>query len=80
MSWNYRLVVNNDRDDDSFYSIREVYYDKEDNITQWTQGCISPIGENKYDIQRALVNMYKACDKTTLLECTVNGKAILKEL
>lgn len=48
MSWNYRIVrtVHQVGDEEhEWYTIREVYYDAEGNITSWTKDPCYPAGD-----------------------------------
>lgn len=60
MTWNYRLAKNKD----GFYGIVEVYYDKEGEVTAWTQDFIDPnYWEDPEDVKSTLEKMLEAFDK-----------------
>lgn len=60
MTWNYRLAKNKD----GFYGIVEVYYDKEGEVTGWTQDFINPnYWEDSEDVKNTLQKMLEAFDK-----------------
>lgn len=59
-TWNYRLAKNKD----GFYGIVEVYYDKEGEVTGWTQDFIDPNHwEGPEDVKNTLQKMLEAFDK-----------------
>ena len=60
MTWNYRLAKNKD----GFYGIVEVYYDKEGEVTGWTEDFINPnYWEDSEDVKNTLQKMLEAFDK-----------------
>ena len=76
--WNYRVVEKNttnkiDCSDMEYenvsYSIHEVYYDEDDNITMWSAESISPYGEGCLkDLEVDIKFMFEACSKPILKE------------
>lgn len=60
MTWNYRLAKNKD----DLYGIVEVYYDKEGQVTGWTQDFIDPnYWEDAKGVKNTLQKMLEAFDK-----------------
>ena len=76
--WNYRVVEKNTTDkidcsnieyDTTTYSIHEVYYDEDGNITMWSVESISPYGEGCVkDLEVDIKFMLEACSKPILKE------------
>ena len=83
--WNYRVVEKNITNkidcsgasrnagiieyDTTTYSIHEVYYDEDDNITMWSAESISPYGEGCLkDLEVDIKFMFEACSKPILKE------------
>lgn len=76
--WNYRVVEKNIKDkidcsqmeyENVSYSIHEVYYDEDGNITMWSAESISPYGEGCVkDLEVDIKFMWEACSKPVLKE------------
>lgn len=76
--WNYRVVEKDvaykiDCSEMEYenvsYSIHEVYYDEDGNITMWSAESISPCGEGCVkDLEHDLKFMFEACSKPVLKE------------
>lgn len=76
--WNYRVVEKNITNkidcsemeyENVSYSIHEVYYDEDGNITMWSAESISPYGEGCVkDLKADLEHMLEACSKPILKE------------
>lgn len=76
--WNYRVVEKNITNKidcsemeygNTCYSIHEVYYDEEDNITMWSAESIIPYGESCVkDLEVDIKSMFEACSKPILRE------------
>ena len=76
--WNYRVVEKNIKDkidcseivyDNTSYSIHEIYYDEDGNITMWSAESISPYGEGCLkDLEVDIKFMFEACSKPILKE------------
>lgn len=76
--WNYRVVEKDvtykiDCSEMEYenvsYSIHEVYYDEDGNITMWSAESISPYGEVCVkDLEHDLKFMLEACSKPVLKE------------
>lgn len=76
--WNYRVVEKNIINkidcsdieyDTTTYSIHEVYYDEDGNITMWSSESISPYGEGCLkDLEVDIKFMLEACSKQILKE------------
>lgn len=76
--WNYRVVENNIKGkidcseivyDNTSYSIHEIYYDEDDNITMWSDTSVSPYGEGCVkDLEVDINFMLAACSKPILKE------------
>ena len=68
MTWNYRIMKSNDDDEDwDWYTIREVFYDVDGNITGYTQE-IAPGGDTAEGLLEVLGLMRNALDKPVLDE------------
>jgi len=62
--WNYRVVEKN-----TSYSIHEIYYDEDGNITMWSAESIIAYGEGCVkDLKADLEYMLEACSKPILKE------------
>ena len=71
MSWNYRVVRHDCRED--YYEVMEVYYDEEGNVNGYADtGC--PYGENLAGIKKCLELMSEALDKPILQLKDLNSK------
>lgn len=76
--WNYRVVEKNITNkidcsdmeyENTCYSIHEVYYDEDGNITMWSEEPIVGYGEGDYrDLKADLEYMLEACSKPILKE------------
>ena len=76
--WNYRVVEKDGtykidcskmEYEDVSYSIHEVYYDEDGNITMWSAESISPYGEGCVkDLEVDIKFMLEACSKPILKE------------
>jgi hypothetical protein len=74
MSWNYR-VVKEVIDERSFYSIREVYYDKGGRPDGCTENDITPCESTPDELLKALSQMLAAVVSRRVLEI-VDGKLV----
>lgn len=76
--WNYRVVEKNITEkvdcseveyDTTCYSIHEIYYDEDGNITMWSEDNISPYGGGCVkDLEVDIKFMLEACSKPILKE------------
>lgn len=76
--WNYRVVEKNIKDkidcseivyDNTSYSIHEIYYDEDGNITMWSAESIAGYSEGDWrDLKADLEHMLEACSKPILKE------------
>lgn len=80
--WNYRVIEKSIIDcsgasrnagiieyDTTTYSIHEVYYDEDDNVTMWSAEPIAGYGEGDWrDLKADLEYMLEACSKPILKE------------
>ena len=69
MSWNYRVIKQND-----YYAVHEVYYDKDGNPEAHTRLPCVPNGESKLDIELDLRFMILALYKPVLIWDEVTKK------
>ena len=65
MSWNYRVVKQKISNNEVIHEIKEVYYDKTDNIASFGDAP-TPYGDTVEDIKQCLDLMYKALDKPVI--------------
>jgi hypothetical protein len=65
--WNYRVVKDNFKADGPYYSIREVYYDSNNDITLWSVDDMAPHGETAEALWVDIQRMSMALDKATLI-------------
>mgnify|MGYP003432318788 FL=1 len=59
MTWNYR-VIQNTKDDEDFYYIKEVYYDQDGNIKLYSEDSIAPHGLTYDELREDLEMMLNA--------------------
>lgn len=67
MSWNYRIVVENKGTEEEFWSIREVYYNKQGLIYAMTQESQAPIGEDEQELTDDFLHMQHAFYKDVIV-------------
>ena len=77
VTWNYRIIVRQDDDEEDF-SIYEVYYE-DDKIVAWTQDRVGISGNSIEELREAYKKFGRAFDKPILRPSFVNGKEILNE-
>jgi hypothetical protein len=75
MSWNYRVLKHERAEDDFYYIIHEVYYDKSGNATSWTVDAVQPWGENMEELELSMKHYNSALDKPVLL---VSGDKLIE--
>ena len=69
MTWNYRVVSRQDRDDLSEqFGIHEVYYDSSGQIEAWTEEPCTPFGESLAELTADMELMGQALSKPPLKE------------
>jgi hypothetical protein len=67
MSWNYRVIRTRDpATGECSYGIHEVYYDKHNKPTSYTEASIAPFGETPKELKRCLELMAFAFKKPIL--------------
>ncbi len=70
MVWEYRVIKDSHESEDDFYiyySIREVYYNKKNEINGWSSNSIEPMGETLEELKSDLDHMVKALNKPVLM-------------
>lgn len=71
MTWDHRIML----DKDGTFSVREVYYNEDDEVRGWTVMAVPAIGGSVSDLRSQLRLMLDACDRTIL-----NERQLHKEL
>lgn len=66
MSWNYRVVTDNDKDEKRYW-IHQVYYDDQGKPDGWVEDC-SPFGFTKKELRETLKLMLAALNKPALIK------------
>lgn len=66
MSWNYRIVRHIDQDENAWFSVHEVYYDKSGEIDKWAPDAHTAGGDTHDDLRGELSLMAKALDRPCL--------------
>lgn len=64
MTWDHRIML----DKDGTFSVREVYYNKADEVRGWTVEPVAATGESVLDLRTDLRRMLDACDRAILNE------------
>ena len=77
MTWNYRIIVRQDDDEEDF-SIYEVYYE-DDKIIAWTRDRVGISGNSIEELREVYKRFGRAFDKPILRSSFVNGKEILND-
>ena len=67
MSWNYRIVVENKGTEEEFWSIREVYYNKQGLIYAMTEESMEPTGETEEELKDDFLRMQHAFYKDVIV-------------
>ena len=67
MTWNHRVVMV-EHPLETYYEIREVYYNEHGEITGFTQDGIAPMGETVDELRSELGRMLTCLDKPILRE------------
>lgn len=80
MSWNYRTVAyrNSEEENGWFYTIEEVYYDKDGSISGWTTDKSIMFGESNVDLEWILSECKDALRKP-IIYLDAERKTIIKE-
>jgi hypothetical protein len=70
MSWNYRIIVVMDEDDDAEMSIHEVYYDDNNKPTSWSDEAfkLEAIAYSVDEAREHVEKILKAFDRPALIE------------
>lgn len=77
MSWNYRVVAVKDKNGNYFYSIRDVYYDKNDKPTSWGTDPQYPAGQTVDDVYND-INLMQGAFVQPVLIVNDDGKTLRK--
>jgi hypothetical protein len=66
MGWNHRVMKHKDGEDD-FFTIHEVYYNKEGKVDGYTKKGTSAGGNSLQELREDLERMLKSLDKEVLI-------------
>ena len=66
MTWNYRVVESKNKHDETFFEIKEIYYDEYDNMKMFSVDGMKPGGETIKELKLDLRWMLKALSKPIL--------------
>lgn len=80
MSWNYRVLRHSHKSmhgDEHYYSIHEVYYEKDGSIHAWSANPVSVGGETFAEIHAELDRMRNALNRPVLTESS-DGKTLVE--
>ena len=66
MGWNHRVMKHKDGEDD-FFTIHEVYYDKEGKVDGYTTKGSSAGGNSLQELRENLERMLRSLDKEVLI-------------
>jgi hypothetical protein len=66
MHWNYRIVQDNNGGDD-WYSLREVYYRKDNKPWAWTEEPMEPMGDTIDELRGDFEAMKEAFERPMLV-------------
>src|SRR6266702_683772 len=77
MNWNHRLVKK-DTEWGPEFSIKEFYYNSEDEIIGWTENDATPWGVDIDEVKQTLQWMIEACNKPVILQSDLDD--ILEQL
>jgi hypothetical protein len=67
MSWNYRVVVENKGTEEEWWSIREVYYNDNDDICAMSEDGAGPIGDGLEELTVDILHMVNALYKDVII-------------
>ena len=73
MTWNYR-IIKHDTAESVYFAVHEVYYDKQGNITNWTQNPIDITGDSAKEIARTLQMILTDTKQPVLKESELEKK------
>ena len=62
MGWNYRVIKHTSESGQVWMAVHECYYDKECNVTSWTEDPSCPSGESLEEMRWDLEKMAQALD------------------
>lgn len=65
MTWNHRVFEVKHKDE-TYFELREVYYDEQGKVIGYTQEGASPLGEDMDELRQDLGRMLLALDKPIL--------------
>ena len=80
MTWNYRVLFRKHSNGNHYYQVIEVYYDPDDNISNWSGPCGPIIDEESEEVEQELRYMLDAFLRPPLVEVMEDGKIRLKEI
>lgn len=79
-TWNYRVIKTADNVSDTIYQIKEVYYDEDGNIHQWSVQPDAAGGEDLDGLKYDLLHQLEALDKPVLEEVKDGNRYTLVEI
>lgn len=71
--WNYR-IVEEEREGDTYYSVKEVYYDEDGKVFAWRKEATDVVFEYGEDYLELIKQLLEAKERTILKE--VDGEMI----
>ena len=74
MTWNYRIMKSYPDSRDAWYSIREVYYNNDGEVTDWTVEEIAPESETIEGLLEMIQLMRNCLDKPILDEAELQAR------
>ena len=79
-TWNYRVIKTPDNESDAVYQIKEVYYDDDGAIEQWSTQPDAAGGEDLDGLEGDLLLQLEALDKPVLEEVKDGNRYTLVEI
>lgn len=73
MTWDYR-IIEHDGKDESYFAIHEVYYSDKGEIETWTADPINITGDSAKDVTKILQTMLKDIKRPVLKESELEKK------
>jgi len=67
MSWNYR-IIRHETNDEVWYAVHEVYYDKDGTLNGWTEDPVRFGGNDREDLLKGLAMALRDCRELPVLE------------
>ena len=71
--WNYRVIEHHDEENEKYYQIHEVYYDRNNKVVLYGENPSHPIGETKKELQGDIENMLYSCKRPFLKQEDLPG-------